>query len=527
MRDKAMTIKKAIIYCRVSSKKQASEGHGLQSQEVRCREYAAMRGFTVMAVFMDDITGAASERPAMKAMLEMLRSHRRNETHYVIIDDISRLARDLPLHRKLKAAIDTAGGVLVSPNQQFATGDDPDMEYFESMSALGAEFFRKKNKKQTRDRQRARMSLGYWVFPAPIGYKYEKVEGHGKLLVPVKHIADVIKEAFEGFANGRFETRAEVARFLSDHPRWSGSSRVTVERVTELFSRPHYAGVIDYPLWNLRMVPGKHKPLISLRTYQAVQARITSNALAPARKDINEDFPLRNFVVCDDCGQPYKACWSRGRSAYHPYYLCHTRDCISYGKSVRRDVLESAFAELLTGMKPSPTLVKLITAWFNDLWGNMLTNVDADRAALRDEGLRLQHQITLVVERIVSAKSDSVINAYEQKIQLLETEKAIVDEKIAKCGRALPDFDETYRTALAFVGDPKILWNSNKLEDKRAVLKLAFTERLRYSREHGYRTAKIAKPFHLFSNLVDGDDLLVGDGAGGRNRTDTPCGTGF
>ncbi|MCD8570652.1 MAG: recombinase family protein [Alphaproteobacteria bacterium] len=34
----------AVIYCRVSSKKQATGGHGLDSQEHRCREYARAKG---------------------------------------------------------------------------------------------------------------------------------------------------------------------------------------------------------------------------------------------------------------------------------------------------------------------------------------------------------------------------------------------------------------------------------------------------------------------------------------------------
>jgi predicted site-specific integrase-resolvase len=36
--------KKAVLYCRVSDKKQRNEGHGLDSQEHRCREYAESRG---------------------------------------------------------------------------------------------------------------------------------------------------------------------------------------------------------------------------------------------------------------------------------------------------------------------------------------------------------------------------------------------------------------------------------------------------------------------------------------------------
>ena len=42
---------KAVIYCRVSGKKQKAEGSGLDSQEHRCRQYAEAKGYSVEAVF--------------------------------------------------------------------------------------------------------------------------------------------------------------------------------------------------------------------------------------------------------------------------------------------------------------------------------------------------------------------------------------------------------------------------------------------------------------------------------------------
>ena len=43
----------AVIYCRVSSAAQVKRGDGLGSQETRCREYAAGRGYKVVEVFHD------------------------------------------------------------------------------------------------------------------------------------------------------------------------------------------------------------------------------------------------------------------------------------------------------------------------------------------------------------------------------------------------------------------------------------------------------------------------------------------
>ena len=43
--------KNAVIYCRVSDKKQIKEGSGLSSQETRCREFARHKGYEVEKVF--------------------------------------------------------------------------------------------------------------------------------------------------------------------------------------------------------------------------------------------------------------------------------------------------------------------------------------------------------------------------------------------------------------------------------------------------------------------------------------------
>jgi hypothetical protein len=113
---------------------------------------------------------------------------------------------------------------------------------------------------------------------------------------------------------------------------------MTNERIRELLTRVAYAGFIDLPAWELRLIPVKHEPIISFETYQAVQRRLKETAYVPARKEINADFALRNFISCSDCEQPLRGCWSTSRNgSKHAYYLCQTKGCSEYGKSARRD----------------------------------------------------------------------------------------------------------------------------------------------------------------------------------------------
>lgn len=67
----------ALIYCRVSSKAQTKRGDGLGSQETRCREFARYKGYDVVQVFTDDLTGQSANRPGFTAMLSYLKSNRK------------------------------------------------------------------------------------------------------------------------------------------------------------------------------------------------------------------------------------------------------------------------------------------------------------------------------------------------------------------------------------------------------------------------------------------------------------------
>lgn len=377
-------IKKAVIYCRVSSAKQTVRGDGLGSQETRCREFAKYKGYEVAEVFRDDTSGSLTTRPGMQAMLAFLAG--RKEPHAVIIDDISRLARGLMAHFELRVKIDEVGGVLVSPTIEF--GEDSDSQLVENLLASVSQHQRQKNGEQTVNRMRARVQNGYWVFQAPIGYRYERVSGHGKLLVRDEPIASILQDALEGYASGRFETQVEVKRFLESQPAFPKdlpNGEIRNQRVADLLNRPVYAGYIESANWGVSLRQGKHEGLVSFQTYEAIQARLKGTAKAPARKDINADFPLRGFVLCNDCSKPLTACWSQGKKQKYPYYLCATKGCESYRKSIKRDVLEGEVEGILKELQPAKNVFALMKAMFDDAWNKQLGKAAETKRTLKTQ----------------------------------------------------------------------------------------------------------------------------------------------
>ena len=94
-----------------------------------------------------------------------------------------------------------------------------------------------------------------------------------------------------------------------------------------------------------------------------------------------------------------------------------------------------------------------------------------------------------------------MINAYEQRIEKLERQKIRLTEQADKSvphqGR-LKDFIEP---ALGILANPCNIYEKWSFALKRTVLKLAFAEPLRYSRNEGYRSAEITFPFEVLADF--------------------------
>ncbi len=96
--------REAVIYVRISSSKQKTKGDGLRSQTSACRDYARYKNLEVIKVFSDVMSGKHASRPGMDEMIAFLNADK-TKTYAVIIDDISRLARDIVTHMSLRSAI--------------------------------------------------------------------------------------------------------------------------------------------------------------------------------------------------------------------------------------------------------------------------------------------------------------------------------------------------------------------------------------------------------------------------------------
>lgn len=265
----AIKKQRAVIYCRVSSKRQSGEGTGLDSQELRCRQYARTNGYEVDAVFTDDVSGGGDfmKRPGMVAVLNHLRDHS-DRGYVVIFDDLKRFARDTVFHLKLREALAAHNATVECLNFKFE--DTPEGKFVETVIAAQGELERWQNRRQVIQKMKARLERGYWVFACPVGYKYSHSKAEGKILVRNEPLASIVQEALEGYASGRFDLQSEVMRFLEAQPEFpkNRSGRVRQFQVREILERVVYAGFVESENWGVSRREGKHEALISYATHK-------------------------------------------------------------------------------------------------------------------------------------------------------------------------------------------------------------------------------------------------------------------
>ncbi|MBN7787453.1 recombinase zinc beta ribbon domain-containing protein [Ponticoccus gilvus] len=380
------------------------------------------------------------------------------------------------------------------------------------MLASVAQHQREKNAEQTANRMKGRLMNGYSVFAAPMGYVYKRTGSHGKLLTRDEPLASILKEGLEAYACGRIASQAELKRFFEAQPAFPKDlpgGQIRQQRVSDILSRVVYAGYVEHEPWGVTRRKGHHEPIISLETYEQIQTRRNARPVAPARQDINLDFPMRGFVCCAECGTPMTSCWSKsGTGQKHPYYLCHKRGCSLYRKSFRREEVEGSVEAVLQQLQPSRSLYDIVAAMLRHAWDIRMDQQVSQSETLAAQVRTIDSEIGKTLDKIMAANSPTVIAAFERRVEDLERERLLLEEKQARPQAPRLSFEQVFELAMGFLSSPWKIYESGSFALKRMALKLAFKGPITYDRETGVRTTQPADIFRFLDGITENCEMV-------------------
>lgn len=493
---------KALIYCRVSSSQQVVDGHGLDSQEKRCRDYAKIKGYIVDNVFRDEaVSGGLFERPAMSKLLQYADTNAHQE-FVVIFDDLKRFARDLKVHFKMKSELQARGLHYECLNFRFE--DTPEGEFVENIIASTAQYERQSNRRQVIQKQKARLEKGYWPFGGtPFAYKQIKTQEHGMLPIPIEPQASILSDCLEGFAKGILLNQSEMREYLEERNIHGDSRKVSkglIERVMKVYW--FYAGYVEKKEWSVGRTLGKHKPIINQDILQKIEDRLNVRPPRKLCKNKSDIFPLRQLVRCNVCSELLTSSSPTNGSGKKVYrYTCNNTGCKANPKNIKTDLLHNEYIKLLTVISPEKEIIALAEAVAKDIWQKKMGNIDEEKKN-RDKNLSLIIQeINKCVDLAIKAKSDLMREKYEHNVETLEIQKNQLESKFDFLNEV--DFEGALECVMDFVGTPAKYWEKSDVDFQRKIHGLIFPEGLGYDAKNGFGTVKKALPFNINEALCE------------------------
>lgn len=467
---------KAVIYARVSTERQMNVGHGLDSQIHRCQEWCERNNFQVDFVFREEgVSGGIQERPALKEMFQYLTV---NPHTVVVIDDLKRLARDVKVYLALKESIQKLNCTVQYLNHSFE--DTPEGEFIQTILAGAAQLERQQNARQTKQKMKARLEKGFWVFSCPTGYTFQKVDGN-RIMV-ANDQAPVVARGLELYAAGQLINQISFYEYLNKN-----GIKISRSPAYNLLRDVKYAGYVEYKPWQVKRLKGIHEGIITLDTYNKIQERLEQGQVIHYREDAAKEFALKGYVYCSRCENTLRAYFSKGRSRYYAYYECKNKKCEAYGKTTAKEKMENEFFDLLKTMKPKKTVINVFKRHFLEVWEEY---IQESKKTLKNQKERLkliEAEIDSTLEAITKTKSSLVMEALEKKVEKLENDKIVLEYKVNESEST--EGSNNHRTALesvlAFVENADKMWENGGLEDRQLVLNLVFNSKVFYDYESG------------------------------------------
>jgi len=486
----------------VSSQRQVKEGDGLGSQKKRCEDWVRAKGGKVEKVFEDEgVSGGLFERPAMKRLIEYLDANP-HKKYTVVFDDLSRFARDMTVHLKLKFELTEIRGVKLEC-LNFNFDDTPEGEFIENVLASKSQLDRQQNRRQVIQKQKARLERGYWPFGYPLAFKTIKDREHGKLLAYNEPHASIHGEAIRGYAEGLLSTQSEVKEFVVGRYKRHGIDRsISNYAVEKMLKDPLFYGFIEYPKWGVERIKGHHKGLVEHELYEVVKARMEKRSRPRESKCYGVDFPLRGFVECEGCKKHMRGSWNRGRSEYYPNYWCSTKGCAYRYKTTKAWEMHPMFEDLLYEVKVGEGVLDLARAIFNESWGEQLKElemrIEENQRKLTDVEMRIEK----LMRKIETTSNRGLEMAYEERLVKLVEKKKLAGNKVkSKPVMDKKKFGTSFKRVRKTLENPISLWVSDDLEDKKTVLYMYFEEGLAFDYKKGFGTVKFSESISLLQDL--------------------------
>lgn len=453
-------MKKALIYCRVSTEEQAGdERHSLKTQLHLCEKAVEDGGKFKLAkegVYRDPGRSATNmNRPGLQDML--MRIQEDKTIGAVFIQDTDRIARNVGDHLTIKSLLKKHDVELVSVSQS-GLEDTPEGNFMDVVIAGVNELQSQITSRKTIKSLTQKFEEGWWPTKAPLGYlNIGDPKDETRRVIGIDPIrAPLIAEIFKLYATGNYSLLEVRDMVHKQGLRTQAGKRVALSKMNEIIDGRHfYWGLMR---WRGMEKIGSHKPLIDKDTADRCLAiKETNNRYACRRRKHN--FILRGFVFCAICGQRYTAehHFKKEKSYYHCNRAGDQIKCKD--KYVQTEVLEKQVAAKFDELQFSEAMIDKVIGRVKTIYDAKRSSVATKKKKLMTTKLNLEHKLETAEEKLIEGviaddrytalktRYREQIDDVEDEIQKLERSKNLKMDVIQEILALMRDVGGAYKKA--------------------------------------------------------------------------------
>jgi site-specific DNA recombinase len=467
-----------VMYTRVSGKGQFDKNDSLETQKKAIEEYALRNNLTIVSRFGDTYESAKTDaRKEFQRMLEFIKQSK-GRLSTILVYKMTRFSRTGGKAISIADELREKHGVHVKAVTEPIDTSNPSGVLFHDMQLLFGRWDNDQRKQVAMAGMKAKFEKGIWVVKPPQGYDIVRSNGERKIILNAD--GKKIKKAWDWKIQGM--KNEEIILKLQ-----AQGVNMYKQQLHKIFINPFYCGLISHGMLNGKVVEGIHEKMISSEVFMKVNEMVSSSTkygVPHKLEDIN--IPLKVFVKCSDCNQPFTGYVVKKKHLY--YYKCRTKGC-KCNKSAK--IMHDLFANDLEKYQIKEDLTQAIQMELESTYYELnKDNVEKEKE-LKIRMAELQRNIEKLEEKYF-IKEEMTKETYDRFISKYREDYKNIQKEIDGCAVSISNLQEMLNEAVILCRNLRQLWVDGGISLKEKLQKLIFPAGLVYDKENGvFRTPEL------------------------------------
>lgn len=486
---------KAVAYCRYSSHLQREES--IKAQLRAIQKYTDDNGYILLDSYIDEAQSAKTDdRIAFQQLMSDIKSGN-IQIDAVIVHKGDRFARNRYDAAIYKNFLKQHNVRLISVTENLQ--DNPESVILESVLEGMAEYYSLNLQREVRKGLRenaldARATGG----KPPLGYDIDKLTQ--KLIINETE-AEAVKMIFRMYLDG-YGYSEIINELNANGYKTKRGQTFGKNSINSILHNLKYTGVYTYNLVapkykasgkpirygkaeneDVIQIDGAVPQIISKEDFEAVQTKMRERQHKAGRYNAKANYLLSGKIYCGECDSPYSGNKRKAR-ADHPEYISYRcsrqngkRKCSN--KEIRKELIEEAVLKKISDIIFDSSMIPKILDNINDFIIEKESSVKLSKINAENRIKELSKQIDNLVDVIANTGSKAVI----ERLESLENEKAVIEDKIYRLNRELSKKMISKTQLKRLFSRAKNLFEQGTLDASKKLIDL-FVERVDVYKDH-------------------------------------------